>query len=49
MDYYITFCNENARFKATVLFPTPPLQLLTAIIFLTYFSPPFFSNFTSFS
>lgn len=26
---------ENAKFTATVDFPTPPLQLLTAIMFLT--------------
>ena len=27
------FCNEKAKLTATVDFPTPPLQLLTAIIF----------------
>lgn len=30
---------ENARFTATVDFPTPPLQLLTAMIFCTFCSP----------
>ena len=29
------FDNVNARLMATVVFPTPPLQLLTAIIFFT--------------
>jgi hypothetical protein len=33
------FCNENAKLTATVDLPTPPLQLLTAIIFLTDVSP----------
>jgi hypothetical protein len=44
-----TFCRENAKFMAIVLFPTPPLQLETAIIFFTLDNPPFFINLFSFS
>ena len=33
------FCNEYAKLTATVDLPTPPLQLLTAIIFLTAANP----------
>jgi len=47
--FIFTFCNAKAKFTDTVLFPTPPLQLLTAIIFFTYFNPPFFSKTAYFS
>ena len=39
----LPYCYKaNARFIATVDFPTPPLQLLTAIIFFTFSSVPRF-------
>jgi hypothetical protein len=34
-----SFCREKARFTATVDLPTPPLQLLTAKIFFTFYKP----------
>ena len=34
-----SFWRENARFTATVDFPTPPLQLLAATIFFTFCNP----------
>lgn len=36
---------ENAKFTATVDFPTPPLQLETAIIFFTCYKPAFLLGF----
>lgn len=47
--FFPYFCRENAKFMAIVLFPTPPLQLETAIIFFTLDNPPFFINLFSFS
>ena len=35
----ITLDNENARLTATVDFPTPPLQLDTAMILFTFCKP----------
>lgn len=46
---FFTFCNAKAKLIATVLLPTPPLQLETAIIFFTFCKPPFFMNLASFS
>lgn len=39
--FFPKFFKLNAKFKATVDFPTPPLQLDTAIIFLTFLRPNF--------
>ncbi len=42
------FYKANAKLIATVDFPTPPLQLETAMILFTFASPYFLSNVETF-